>query len=232
MDPFQKRDKIPRTPPGQSFMDRSYIFDGTKNGDCSIYDESGSRRTSVYDTVKRYTLTFDNNGNTRTSCDLVSLDVSLSLKPNIISKNCLRTSSCTSSSQKYGLFTSSPVNESTPHSIKHPERKCDEQIVAGCVFPDKENIAPSEPVSPEIVTVKKRRVRRKCDVSSDNSAVSSSVSPAFAVPSTVRQLRPRRNANPTSGQSLSQQTESLMTSQSVRRNPTKSISPVRDMISS
>ncbi|CAH8431505.1 unnamed protein product [Schistosoma rodhaini] len=223
MDPFQKRDKIPRTPPGQSFVDRSYIFDGTTNGECSIYDESGNRRTSVFDTARKYTLTFDNYGNTslRTSCDIVTLDISLSLKPNRISRNGdLQTSSHMVSSKQYGLFTSSPVNVSTPRLIKYPQKECNKQTVANCTSPDKGNIAPSKAVCSEIVTVKKRHAKRKCDISSDSSVVNSSVQSTFVVPSTVRQLRPRRKATPiVSDQSLSHQSESLVMTKSVLKNP-------------
>ncbi|CAH8432601.1 unnamed protein product [Schistosoma guineensis] len=223
MDPFQKRDKIPRTPPGQSFVDRSYIFDGTTNGDCSIYDESGNRRTSVFDTARKYTLTFDNYGNTslRTSCDIVSLDISLSLKPNRISKiGDLRTSSHMASSRQYGLFTSSPVNESTPRPTKYPQKECNEQTVANYTSLDKENISPSKEVCPEIATVKKCHAKRKREISPDSSVVDSSVQSTFAVPPTVRQLRPRRKATPVvSDQSLSHQSECLVMTKSAQKNP-------------
>ncbi|KAK4473049.1 hypothetical protein MN116_004241 [Schistosoma mekongi] len=217
MDPFQKRDKIPRTPPGQSFMDKSYILDGTMHGDCSIYDESGSYRPSVYGTVQKYTLTFDNGTKTsfRNSCDIVSLDISLSLKPNKPPKNC---DSRMSSSNKCGLFTSSPVNESTPRLIRYPQKECDLHLVGGGVPSDQENIAPSQSISPKPVTVKKLPVKRKRVVSSDQLSVTTSVTSTSPVFSTVRQLRARRYANPVNEQSLSQQSESSIITSSVQQN--------------
>ncbi|TNN08465.1 hypothetical protein EWB00_007002 [Schistosoma japonicum] len=217
MDPFQKRDKIPRTPPGQSFMDKSYILDGTVHGDCSIYDESGSCRPSVYGTVQKYTLTFDNSAKTsfRNSCDIVSLDISLSLKQNKNPKKC---DSRVSSLNKCGLFTSSPVNQSTPRLIRYPQKECDLHTVGDCMLSDKENIAPSQSISPKPVTVIKRPNKRKSVVSSDQLGVTTSVTPTSPVFSTVRQLRPRRNINPVSEQSLSQQSESSIIKKSVRQN--------------
>ncbi|CAI2722602.1 unnamed protein product [Schistosoma spindalis] len=124
------------------------------------------------------------------------------------------------SSRHYGLFTSSPVNESTPHPTKYPQKECNKQTVANCTSPDKENIAPSKEVCPEIATVKKCRAKRKRDISPDSSVVNSSVQSTFAVPSTVRQLRPRRKATPiVNDQSLSLQSESLVMTKSSLKKP-------------
>ncbi|TPP60622.1 hypothetical protein FGIG_01763 [Fasciola gigantica] len=60
MNPFEKRDKILRTPPGVSFHERSFFNpDRSAQADCSLYDDSGARVLEMPEDLKRYTLTFE-----------------------------------------------------------------------------------------------------------------------------------------------------------------------------
>ncbi|CAH8821635.1 unnamed protein product [Trichobilharzia szidati] len=60
MDPFKSRDKIPRTPPGQSFVNRSLVT-GTEAGlKCFTY-ELDSRSFADW-TPEKHTLTLRNSG--------------------------------------------------------------------------------------------------------------------------------------------------------------------------
>ncbi|CAL8089052.1 unnamed protein product [Calicophoron daubneyi] len=62
MNPFEKRDKIPRTPPGESFLMRSsFVTEATIDGNCSIYDECGVRSSYIPSDLKCYTLTFEDD---------------------------------------------------------------------------------------------------------------------------------------------------------------------------
>lgn len=174
MNPFEKRDKIPRTPPGHSFMERSLNdLDQTGVGDCSLYDESGVRSFCVPENLKRYTLTF--NSSPKDSHPLAP-------------------------SQRYSwmlngqlaMFTSSPVrNEKTCAIVltKIPSR--DE------VDDNKENLAIQSSVV-EPGTVRPRGKRRKyiSQLSGDQDSIfptpnDSSLDTASAEPATIRRLRSR-----------------------------------------
>nr|CAH8869474.1 unnamed protein product [Trichobilharzia regenti] len=61
MDPFESRDKIPRTPPGQSFVNKSLVTDTEAGLNCSTY-ESGSRRSFADRTPEKHTLALRNSG--------------------------------------------------------------------------------------------------------------------------------------------------------------------------
>ncbi|GAA52581.1 hypothetical protein CLF_108389 [Clonorchis sinensis] len=174
MNPFEKRDKIPRTPPGHSFVERSLNdLDQTGVGDCSLYDESGVRSFCVPENLKRYTLTFN-----------PSPKDSRPLAP----------------SQRYSwmlngqlaMFTSSPVRSEKTCAIvlnKIPSR--DE------VDDNKENLAiQSSVIEPETVWPRGKRRKDISELSGDQDSIPPtpnelSFDTASAEPATVRRLRSR-----------------------------------------
>ncbi|KAF6774487.1 hypothetical protein AHF37_06276 [Paragonimus kellicotti] len=166
MNPFEKRDKILRTPPGHSFLDRSCYINLDKSvtdADCLLYDDSGVRSFCVPEELKRYTLTFD------------------STKPN---RPSTANQSCSwLNVQQHTLFTSSPVHRSlsgrpvSEDPMSTPVIVSARQSVPTNLEENEENTDPGSHKPPNTIRPRSKRTRYPSSITETPSVVSN-VSPS------------------------------------------------------
>ncbi|KAF7259771.1 hypothetical protein EG68_05230 [Paragonimus skrjabini miyazakii] len=166
MNPFEKRDKILRTPPGQSFLDRSCYITLDKSvtdTDCLLYDDSGVRSFCVPEELKRYTLTFDSTKPNR---------------PSTASQSCSWLNV-----QHHSLFTSSPVHRSLS-GCPVPEAPMSTPVLISArpsvptnLEENQENTDPSSHKPPNTIRPRSKRTRYPSSLT-ETPSVDSNVSPS------------------------------------------------------